>query len=236
MLTISHLTSGYQDSIVLEDVSLSFPTGTLTVLMGPNGAGKSTLLKSIFGLTTISSGEICFENTPVQSLPTYERLARGLVFVTQGKINFGTLTVEENLLLGAGNTARSIVKERLERCWSEYPLLEQKRRQPAFTLSGGEGQILAIARALMSQPKLLLLDEPSLGLSPRLVKEVFGIIRQVVLARGISAVMVEHNIKSAFTVADRAVVMVAGRIVAEDDAEKLKGSEILSKVFVGTFE
>lgn len=236
MLIISHLTSGYRDSVVLEDVSLSFREHELTVLMGPNGAGKSTFLKSIFGLTTILDGTIEFEGVEIQSLPTHERLARGIAFVTQGKINFGTLTVEENLLLGAGKIKRSRACERLRRVYEEYPELAHKRHLNAFALSGGEGQLLGIARALMSEPKLLLLDEPSLGLSPLLGGQVFAAIRRIVSERKISAVMVEHNIKSAFVVADRGVIMVAGRIVAVASVTELKNSKILQQVFVGKFE
>lgn len=174
MLTISKLYGGYGDLPVLKDVSIDLEPGSITVLMGPNGAGKSTLLKSIFNLADVTAGSIEFLEEPITGLPTHSLIELGIAYVPQGKINFGTLSVEDNLLIGAYHISDAeVIAANLEQVYDEFPVLKHKRNEYAFSLSGGQQQMLAIGRALMNLPKLLLLDEPSLGLSPKLVKQTF---------------------------------------------------------------
>ena len=224
MLIMNHLSAGYSDLQVLNDVSLELAEGKISVLMGPNGAGKTTLLKSILHLTHIVSGHIFWQGEDITQLPTHERLSRGIAFVPQGKVNFGNLTVKENLELGVFQFN------------SLFPILKEKEKQFAYTLSGGQQQMLALARALQSSPRLLLLDEPSLGLSPKLVKEVFQKIVEIRDQFKTTILIVEHNLKSLLEVADYGYVMMQGEIVAEDTCQNLKKSEIMKQVFVGKWE
>lgn len=237
MLKVVNLNAGYADLPVLRDVSLELKPGTMSVLMGPNGAGKSTLLKSIFNLTTITSGQIWFECIEITKWPAHKLLALGIAFVAQGKINFGTLTVRDNLMLGAHlikNKAEAL--ERLVHVYEQFPMLLEKDKQLAYTLSGGQQQMLAIGRALMSAPKLLLMDEPSLGLAPKLVKEVFAKIKSIKETFGVTVLIVEHNLKSLFDVADYGYVLVQGSVVAHDRCSILKNQPIMKDVFVGKLE
>lgn len=237
MLKISNLNAGYADLPVLKDVSLELPSGTMSVLMGPNGAGKSTLLKSIFNLTTVTSGSVWFEGLDITGWPAHKLLSLGIAFVPQGKVNFGALTVRENLELGAHAINNKIeVTERLVKIFEQFPMLLEKERSLAYTLSGGQQQMLAIGRALMSAPKLLLMDEPSLGLAPKLVKEVFQKIREIKEAFGATILIVEHNLKSLLDVADYGFVLVQGEIVAHERCSVLKHLPIMREVFVGKLE
>ncbi len=163
MLKIKNLTAGYADLPILKEVSLELRPGTMAVLMGPNGAGKSTLLKSVFNLTTITSGEVFFKGERVTQVPANQLVRRGLAFVSQGKINFATLSVRDNLLLGAYfERDKNKVEIKIKEVYAQFPVLKDKQTAYAFSLSGGEQQMLAIGRALMSAQQLLLLDEPSL--------------------------------------------------------------------------
>ncbi len=237
MLKISNLNAGYADLPVLKDVSLELQSGTVSIIMGPNGAGKSTLLRSIFNLTNITSGQIWFEGVEITGWPAHQLLELGVAYVAQGKINFGTLSVRDNLLLGAHHLKnRTEVTNRLTTVYQQFPVLLEKERQLAFALSGGEQQMLAIGRALMSSPQLLLMDEPSLGLSPKLVKEVFEKIREIRDTFKTTVLIVEHNIKSLMDIADYGYVMVQGEIVAYDYCSLLKNSVIMKQVFVGKLE
>ena len=237
MLKIENLNAGYADLPVLKDVSLELPLGSMAVLMGPNGAGKSTLLKSIFNLTTFSSGSIKFEGIDITGWPAHKLLHLGIAFVAQGKINFSTLTVRENLMMGAHHISDATeVAKRLVTVYEEFPVLLEKANQLAFALSGGQQQMLAIGRALMSAPKLLLMDEPSLGLAPKLVKELFEKIRSIKETFGTTILIVEHNLKSLLNIADYGYIMVQGAIVAHDRCSNLKNQEIMKSVFVGKLE
>lgn len=237
ILEIKNLSAGYADLPILKKISLTLEPGKLTVLMGPNGAGKSTLLKSIFNLTTITGGQVVFDDTDITHWPVHKRLTRGIAFVSQGKINFGTLTVQENLEIGAHHVAdATIVKQRLERITALFPTLATKRHQPAFSLSGGEQQMLALGRALMSEPRLLLLDEPSLGLSPKYVKEVFAIIARIRTELGTTILIVEHNLKSLLNLADFGYILVQGEIIASGPCATLKKSPLMQQVFVGALD
>ena len=237
MLKISQLNSGYDDLQVLHDVNLEIEQGQVAVLMGPNGAGKSTLLKSIFNLVPVTSGTIEFNNILLSTLPTHALLEQGISYVPQGKVNFGTLTIQENLFLGGYHIEdTALAKKNIDLVIQEFPLLQEKWNEYAFKLSGGQQQMLAIARAMVTIPKLLLLDEPSLGLSPRLVKEVFAKIKHINQTFGVTVLIVEHNIKSALAIADVGYIMAQGKIIAHDTAKNLKISKILEQVFVGAME
>lgn len=237
LLNISQLTAGYGDLQILHDVDLTLEAGQLAVLMGPNGAGKSTVLKSIFHQTAVMSGAIHLEEINITSWPTHKLLRHGVAFVPQGKINFGLLTVEENLRLGAHlEKDGTVVDERLRAVYEQFPDLENKKKEYAFSLSGGQQQMVAIGRALMSAPRLILMDEPSLGLAPKLVKEVFASIVEIRDRFETTILIVEHNLKSLLDVADVGFVLVEGRVVAHDTCERLKDSPIMKQVFVGEFE
>lgn len=237
LLKITNLCAGYEDIKVLEDVALELQKGTITVLMGPNGAGKSTLLKSIFSITDIQKGQIHFKDQNITGLPAHSLMERGVAFVSQGKINFDTMSVEDNLRMGAHYLKdKSEVLARLHEIYSQFPVLKKKSKEYAFTLSGGEQQMLAIGRALMSKPELLLMDEPSLGLAPKLVKEVFEKIADIRTHFDTTILIVEHNIKSLMDIADFGYVLVNGRVAAADSCERLKHSDIMQKVFVGAFD
>lgn len=237
MLKVSKLKSGYGDLQIIRSVSLDIEPETISVLMGPNGAGKSTLLKSIFNLVKIFSGSVKFLGEDITRLPAHALLELGIGFVPQGKVNFGTMTVRDNLLIGAYHIEdKDLAEKNLEKVYKQFPVLRQKQDAYAFSLSGGQQQMLAIGRALMNLPKLLLLDEPSLGLAPKLVRELFAKIKEINESFGITILVVEHNLKSVLNIADYGYVMVQGEIIAQDKCDKLKKSKVLRKVFVGEFE
>jgi branched-chain amino acid transport system ATP-binding protein len=237
MLKILKLNAGYPDLPVLKDVSLDLPTGIIAVLMGPNGAGKSTLLKSIFSLTTFTSGKILFKDKNITNFPAHKLINLGIAFVPQGKVNFSGLSVRDNLLMGALNIAeKDKIEIKINEIYAQFPTLKEKENQLAFSLSGGEQQMLAIGRALMSSPTLLLMDEPSLGLAPKLVKELFKKIVKIKENFNTTILIVEHNLKSLLELSDYGYVMVGGEIVADDTCSKLKNSDIMKQVFVGKYE
>lgn len=237
MVTIKNLSSGYGDLEVLKNVSLSIPPGKISVLMGPNGAGKSTLLKSIFNLANITSGTILLEDEDITGLPTWLLLNLGIAYVPQGRINFQTLTVRENILLGAYTIGSSEVIERnYTHVMRHFPALKKLESRTAYQLSGGEAQMLALARALMIQPKVCLLDEPSLGLSPKLVSHSFELIRSMKEEFQMTIVIVEHNLKSVMKIADWAFIMSQGQIIAEGPDDELINSGSMEKVYLGKME
>ena len=237
ILDIKNLNTGYGELQVLKNVTLLLEKGNITILMGPNGAGKSTLLKSIFSLTDYIGGHITFEGEDITNNKAHTLLKKGVAFVSQGKVNFGTLSVRDNILLGAHRvTDKKEVQKRLEKMFLHFPVLKEKQKQYAFSLSGGEQQLLSIARALMSNPKLLLMDEPSLGLAPKLVKAMFEHIKNIRDNFNTTILIVEHNIKSLFDIADTACILVQGEVVVHDVCEKVKNSDIMKKVFVGSLE
>lgn len=235
MLRIQNLHSGYGDSLVLKNISLELVKGDVAILMGPNGAGKTTLLKSIFNLARVTEGSIVFKGVDITRAPTHKLLGQGIAFVPQGKVNFDTLTVEDNLRLGAESGSKK-TEVLLEKIYAQFPELKKKRTEYAFALSGGQQQMLSLGRALMRKPEMLLLDEPSLGLSPKLVKEVFGKIADISKAFQTTTLIVEHNLRSALTIANRGFVLVGGKVIADDTMDNLIDSEILQKVFVGEYE
>lgn len=222
---------------ILKKISLHVGEGELVTLLGANGAGKTTLLKSLMGLLKVANGEILYGKQPIHTLPTEERVKLGLVLVPEGKGIFKPLTVEENLLLGAyvrySFFRRNEVKQSLEEVYELFPFLKEKRKQLAGTLSGGQQQILAIARALMARPKILLLDEPSMGIAPNLVKEIFLYIKNLKETKGLSVLLVEQNAKSALKIADRAYVLETGKIIYEGDAELVANNPEVQRAYLG---
>lgn len=214
VLDVKQIGSGYGDVPVLTGVSLQVDAEQLVAVVGANGAGKTTLLRTISGLLPASAGSITFEGTEIAGVPAHNIVPQGLVLVPEGGRLFPFMTVMENLELGAFNaTARPALASELDVVFELFPVLAERRAQLAGSLSGGERQMCAIARAVMSQPKLLMLDEPSLGLSPLMVERVFEIVVSLVQKKRISVLLVEQNVGDALKMASRAYVMERGRIV-----------------------
>ncbi len=217
----------------LDGVSINIDEGEIVALMGPNGAGKSTILKTIFGLVKPQSGQILWHQKPLSPIP-YEIVNLGIAFVPQGRRVFRHLTVEENLEIGGYIIKnKTELKRRKEEVLDIFPALKAKRKLRSGYLSGGQQQMLAIGRGLMVDPKVLLLDEPSLGLAPKIVKEVFAKIGEINQRHKTAIVIVEHNLKSLLEIVDRAYVLDKGRVVATDTGKAIIQSDILEKVFLG---
>ncbi|MEK7645188.1 MAG: ABC transporter ATP-binding protein [Patescibacteria group bacterium] len=217
----------------LDGASVSIDEGEIVALMGPNGAGKSTVLKAIFGLAPISSGSVSWEGQTFLPV-SHEVIHRGISFVPQGRRVFKHLSVRENIELGGWTVASAKIRaERLEQVLDLFPALRSRLSEKSSNLSGGQQQMLAIARGLMTDPKILLLDEPSLGLAPKIVKEMFAKILEINQRRKMAVVVVEHNIKSLLEVAHRAYVLDKGRVVAAGPAAEIIKGDTLSKVFLG---
>lgn len=216
---------------ILKGARLAVESGEMVAIVGPNGAGKSTLLKSIAGMLKLKSGSIEFDGAEIQALSTRERAKRGIAFVPQEANIFPTMTVKENLEMG-GFVAPAQVKDRIEELFARFPMLAEKHRQQARTLSGGQRQILAMAMALMVDPKLLLLDEPSAGLSPKAADTLFDDI-SAIHASGTSIAMVEQNAYEALMIADRGVVLVDGRTVRAGPAKELAADPEVRRLFLG---
>jgi branched-chain amino acid transport system ATP-binding protein len=191
------------------------------------------LLKSIFNLTEITSGEILFEGKNIVGLKPHQLTGMGVYYLPQGRINFGSMTVKENLEISIINKGKEIINKNLEQVYKQFPILREKQNKYAYTLSGGQQQMLALGRALMQDPELLLLDEPSLGLSPKLVKEIFTKIKELNQKFNVTILVVEHNIKSVLDICDRGYLMRGGEIVVSGDTQKLKTSEIMNEAFFG---
>lgn len=235
LLELKKVTVSYQGRLpVLQEVSLAIDEGEIVALMGPNGAGKSTVLKTIFGLTQILSGTVCWHQKSFKPI-SHEVVERGIAFVPQGRRVFHHLSVLENLEIGGFMiTGKQELARRIDEVMKLFPILREKRNAASGALSGGQQQMLAIARGLMTDPKVLLLDEPSLGLSPKIVKEVFETIHEINKRHRTAIMVVEHNLKSLMQIVDRAYILDKGRVVAEGDPKDLTASGILEKVFMGT--
>ncbi len=233
LLQLKDVSVHYGGVQALKDVSVYINTGEIIALMGPNGAGKSTVLKTIFGIAEKESGKILWHDKEIKPIP-HEIVARGISFVPQGRRVLAHLSVQENLEIGAylekdGNE----IKRRLEEVMTIFPILRQKRKEKSGSLSGGQQQMLAIGRGLMSDPKVLLLDEPSLGLSPKVVKEVFEKIKEINDRHKTAIMIVEHNLKSLLPICHRAYVLDKGQVIKEDTGANIVSSDILEKVFMG---
>ena len=233
ILKIQDLKVRYSRVPVLHGVSMIVEKGETVCLLGSNGAGKTTLLRAIMASQKAYEGKIIFEGREIQALETEEIVRMGLVYVPEEKMLFGPMSVEENLLLGAYTVQDPAeVKANLEAIYALFPVLAERRSQPASTLSGGEQQMVAIGRGLMSNPKVLMLDEPSLGLAPILVDEVFETIKRL-QQRSITILLVEQNVREALELAHRGYVLQTGRIVLEGRADELMGSEMFRTAFLG---
>ena len=233
MLEVSDLEAGYGRMKVLHGLSFNVQRGELVAFVGANGAGKSTLLKTLAGSITPFKGRIVFEGEDITHLSTPEVVERGVIYVPEARLIFSPLTVEENLELGAYTIRdEAVVKEALDFVYQLFPRLKERRRQRAGTLSGGEQQMLAIGRALMSNPKLLMLDEPSLGLMPKLVDEVLETVAQL-KETGKTIILVEQNVREGLEIADRGYVLQTGRIVLQGRGEELLQSDLVRKAFLG---
>ena len=233
MIEVSQISVGYGDFQVLFDISFSIKKGSTSIMVGPNGAGKSTLLKSISGLLTVLSGSIYFDGIPTHNLKPHKIVEMGIAFVPEGGRLFPYLSVEENLKMGSfPGRARNDFENNLSWVYELYPILLQRKNQLAGLLSGGERQMLAIARGLMSNPRLILLDEPSLGLAPLIVKNVFELIKKI-NAKGYTILMVEQNAKKAIELADNAFLLESGRIKLKGSKEEFLNNDHIKKAYIG---
>jgi branched-chain amino acid transport system ATP-binding protein len=234
MLRLEHVSVAYGKHEALHDVTLDVAVSRATAILGANGAGKTTLLKTIAGLVRAQpGGRILFEDRPIESEAPHRIVAAGIALVPEGRRLFGDMSVMDNLQIGAyPKRSRAGESERLERQLALFPRLAERRHQLAKTMSGGEQQMLAIARALMSEPKILLLDEPSLGLSPRLVGDLFSVLRRLTEG-GQSIVLVEQNAHQSLRLADHVYVLENGRIVGAGTSDEMRQDRMIQKAYLG---
>jgi len=233
MLELRRVTAGYGAFTALWDVSLTVAAGEAVAVVGPNGAGKTTLMRVISGLVPTRGGELVFEGTPLTGRRAHQIVAHGIAHVPEGRRIFPGLTVAENLKMGAFlPPARRVYRQSVERVYGLFPVLAERRAQRAGSLSGGEQQMLAIGRALMSRPKLILLDEPSMGLAPVMVFRLFDLIRRV-RAEGYTILVVEQNVRQVLKLVDRAYLLEVGRIRMEGRAESLGEQDFVRKAYMG---
>ena len=233
MLSLSNVSAGYGSFQALFGVSLEVRAGESVAVIGPNGAGKTTLLRVISKLIDASAGEMTMEGARLDAVPAHEVIARGIAHVPENRRLFPRLSVEENLRMGAFlPAARARFAERLRFVYSLFPRMEERRAQPAGTLSGGEQQRCAIGRALMSGPKLLLLDEPSAGLAPVVVQSIFALVKRI-CAEGYTVLIVEQNVRQVLKVVDRAYLLETGRIKSSGDATGLLDDAEIKKAYLG---
>ncbi len=232
-LVIENLYTAYDSADVLEDVSLTIEPGSITCLLGSNGSGKTTLIRSILRLTPARAGRIIFDGIDITKFPTHKVIATGISCIPEGRKVFPKLTVEENLRLGAyQETSSELIRERMEEIYRLFPRLAERRTQLAGTMSGGEQAMVSIGRGLMRAPKLLLIDEPSLGLSPRLVKENFDIIKRI-NERGITVFLVEQNVHQTLAISDYGYVLSKGRVVAAGTPAELANRDEVREAYFG---
>ena len=214
-------------------LSLNVIKGEIVALIGANGAGKSSTMQAICGIERANAGQVHFEGENITGLRSHQIIGRGLVQVPEGRLIFGGLTIEENLRLGAYNTNSSLpMGDEIERVLTNFPMLKDRLSEQGTALSGGQAQMLALARAMMARPKLLMLDEPSLGLAPIAVEEVYALIETLPDA-GVTVLLVEQNVRQALAVADRGYVIESGKIILEGKANELLNNEHLIKVYMG---
>lgn len=232
MLKVQDLSVHYGMIQAVHNVSFEVKQGEIVSLIGANGAGKTTILRTISGLVRPSNGHIIFEGKNIEKAAPQKIVVDGLSQVPEGRHVFSGLTVQENLDMGAFLRKDSTLKEDFEQIFAKFPILKERRNQDAATLSGGEQQMLAMGRALMSKPKLLLLDEPSMGLAPIFIKEIFSIIQEI-QAQGTTVLLIEQNAKMALSIANRGYVLETGKIVLEGTGKELLASEAVRKAYLG---
>jgi branched-chain amino acid transport system ATP-binding protein len=233
IVEVEGLYASYGPVRVLEGIDFSIEHGRRMALLGPNGAGKTTVLRALSGMVK-TSGKVEFDGQSLAGVGTADIARRGVAHVPEGRGTLGPLTVEENLRLGAYvRRDGAAVKEDLARCYGWFPRLEERRRQAAGSLSGGEQQMLAMARALMLRPRLLMLDEPSLGLAPILTRELFKVLGQICDEQGMTVLLVEQNASLALDFADHAYVLESGRIALTGEADEIKGDEEVRRSYLG---
>lgn len=233
LLRVEKISVYYGAVQALREVSLRVDEGRLVGVLGANGAGKTTLLKAISGLVPVRGGTIEFEGKVLNGVPPHEIALMGVTHVPEGRRVFPTLTVEENLNLGAYGRPKAEVARAKDRVFALFPVLRERRRQLAGTLSGGEQQMLALGRGLMRSPRVMLLDEPSLGLAPILVEEVFKTIRDINREQGVTILLVEQNARKALNLVEYGYVLEIGRIVIEGPAERLRADERVRAAYLG---
>ena len=231
MLDVQNINVYYGAIHAVKDVSFHVDEGEIVTLIGANGAGKTTTLQTISGLLHSRTGSITFMGQPIQTVPADKLVAHGLAQVPEGRRVFQQMTVEENLEMGAFTQPNSTIAPNLEKVYEQFPRLKERRRQVAGTLSGGEQQMLAMGRALMSNPKLLMLDEPSMGLAPILVEQIFDIIQRL-HEKGTTILLVEQNARMALSVADRGYVLETGRVTLTGQGKALLDDEAVKKAYL----
>jgi len=233
MLEIENVSAAYGMIQILWDVSFKIKQKEIVSIIGPNGAGKTTLVKTIMGLLPAKSGTIRFKGENIENLPPYEIVKKGVSLIPEGREIFPRMTVKENLLLGAYTiNDKQQVKESRERIYQIFSVLRKKEKALAQTLSGGEQQMLVIGRSLMSNPELLILDEPSLGLAPIIVAKVLDTLRQI-NEEGVAVLLVEQNIRDSLNIADRGYVLEEGKIIIEGEGRELLSNEHIKEVYLG---
>jgi len=231
-LELVSVTAGYGDVQIVREFSARLQAGTITTLIGGNGAGKSTLLRAIYGTNRFFSGQIVFKGETIERLPPWERLKRGVGFVPQGRCNFPAMSVAENLKMGCYTLPKAVHGSAIDRVTGSFPMLQQKWRTDAGNLSGGEQQILEMAMVLLVEPTLLLLDEPSLGLSPKMQGDVFTTVQRIA-SSGVTVLVVEQNVRGALLISDRALVMEQGRLFMEGPAEEVRTDPRIKQAYLG---
>jgi len=233
VLSVNNISVGYKGLLAITDVSLQIEKGEIVSLVGSNGSGKTTLVKTIAGLLQPTQGEILFENAPIHKKPPYDIVKKRISLIPEGRRLFGRLSVLDNLLLGAyALDSKKEIATMLEQVFTIFPILKERKDQRSDTFSGGEQQMLAIARGLMSHPSLLLLDEPSLGLSPKLVGEIFKVVQDI-NCNGVTVLLVEQNVHEALQISHRAYVLQTGRIVLTGKGDDLLQSDLVRKAYLG---
>jgi ABC-type branched-subunit amino acid transport system ATPase component len=236
LLVAAHVVAGYRPGLpIVHDVSLDVAAGEVVTIVGPNGAGKSTFLKALAGLTILEGGTIALDAAPVAGLPAHDLVRAGIGFVPQTGNVFAGLSIQENLVAGGHTLARAALRRGLERVYARFPVLAERRALPGRVLSGGQRQMLAIGRALMTDPRLLMLDEPTAGLAPRVVAEVFEDLRRFA-EDGVAVLLVEQNAKAALAMSDRAYVLVQGRNYLQGAAADLLADPAVGRAFLGLGE
>jgi branched-chain amino acid transport system ATP-binding protein len=232
-LRVEELYTAYDRADVLENLSLEVVQGTITCLLGNNGSGKTTVIRSILGLTPPRSGRILFEGDDITHLPTHKIIRRGIASIPEGRKVFPGLTVEENLRLGGyQEDDKAVLLDRMKKVYEIFPRLEERTTQLAGTMSGGEQAMVSIGRGLMSAPRLLIVDEPSLGLSPLLVKENFRIIQDI-REQGVTVFLVEQNVRQTLAISDYGYVLSKGGVVAQGDAAYLRDNKEVQEAYFG---